>query len=365
MNSIKLNSEILNDIFNDSDFSKEIFECLNDVIENEISKGDSADCDLIDECIDALEQLSTENGIATGSLLRLLSREKFVKTIKNHSTLGHRSQKRILAACAAVALIFSAGTVYSYNISGVSLVKNIENKISNLLHREQVTDYTQENETEEPTLAVITQNESVEDVTSETTQPLELPMTTEPVTRAEDIQNTLNSSILAGIHADIPKTVKTDYIIGEQLLTDGIKMYAEMQDGSVKEISISECEITIPQKFYRDAGKYFVKIAYGEFETNYMVTVNAIKESVVLNSIYGSFDDDFNFTVSDFDNIDLSNMTVMAIYSDGSQREISSADYTVNVEKGFMGMGNKALVTVSYEEREFSFVLTLNGGAVK
>ena len=86
--------------------------------------------------------------------------------------------------------------------------------------------------------------------------------------------------------------------------------------------------------------------------------MNAVPESVILNSIYGVFPPDYTFTVSSFEDIDLSGMTVKAVYSDGSECTLTPEEYEITIECNFMDLENKALVTVSYSERAFSFILT-------
>ncbi len=51
-------------------------------------------------------------------------------------------------------------------------------------------------------------------------------------------------------------------------------------------------------------------------------------------------------------------MTVTAVYSDGSEESIPLSACEITVEKDFMGLETKALVTVTYEDRAFSFILT-------
>lgn len=354
MNSIKLNSEVLNDIFNDSGFYNEIFDFLNSLIDDELSKGEAADCDLIDECIELLEQLSSEDRNSTSFLVKLVSKEKFARKIKTHSLLGQKSGKKILTACAAVVLVLSIGTIYSYNTSGVSLVKSIENKLSNLLQDKRPADYTEGEAQSEET----TENVSIAEIITESDVEETTKTVPDEPQQSEKKQQMISEAVQTGIHTDIPKTVKTDYIIGESLLTDGIRVYIEFSGGGKKEVPISECDITVPPEFYRDAGKYYITVAYGGFKTSYMVSVNAVKESVILNSIYGEFDEDFSFTVTDFNSVDFSKMSVIAVYSDGSEKEIESSLYLITVEPEFMGFENKELVTISYEGREFSFILT-------
>ena len=91
---------------------------------------------------------------------------------------------------------------------------------------------------------------------------------------------------------------------------------------------------------------------------SYDVKVYAEKTSVILNSIYGTFPDGFSFKTESFDNMDFSGITVTAVYSDGSEKNIPISECEITVEKNFMEFENKAMVTVAYEECSFSFVMT-------
>lgn len=60
MNEIKINKTILNEILDENTLKAEIAEILNDVIDKELEK-DEPDCDLIDECIDILDNLENDD----------------------------------------------------------------------------------------------------------------------------------------------------------------------------------------------------------------------------------------------------------------------------------------------------------------
>ena len=60
MNDLKLTKEILNSIYDDTSFKAEVAELINSLIDEELSK-DEPNCDFIDECINTLEELESEN----------------------------------------------------------------------------------------------------------------------------------------------------------------------------------------------------------------------------------------------------------------------------------------------------------------
>ncbi|MEE0981291.1 MAG: hypothetical protein U0K91_06375, partial [Acutalibacteraceae bacterium] len=60
MNKMMINKTILNEILDENTLKAEIAELLNDVIDKELEK-DEPDCDLIDECIDILDNLENDD----------------------------------------------------------------------------------------------------------------------------------------------------------------------------------------------------------------------------------------------------------------------------------------------------------------
>lgn len=156
----------------------------------------------------------------------------------------------------------------------------------------------------------------------------------------------------------LSKSAKTEYKIGEELDLSGVQIFAVYSDGKEKQIDISECTVSVPNNFSKNAGKKTVTVNYQGKTFSYDVKVYAEKTSVILNSIYGTFPDGFSFTTDSFDNMDFSEITVTAVYSDGSEKNIPISECEITVEKNFMDLENKAMVTVAYEECSFSFIMT-------
>ena len=137
-----------------------------------------------------------------------------------------------------------------------------------------------------------------------------------------------------------------------------MQIFAVYSDGKEKQIDISECTVSVPNNFSKNAGKKTVTVNYQGKTFSYDVKVYAEKTSVILNSIYGTFPDGFSFKTESFDNMDFSGITVTAVYSDGSEKNIPISECEITVEKNFMDLENKAMVTVAYEECSFSFIMT-------
>lgn len=349
MEKLYVDEAVLHAVFNDRQALSELSEFLTEAMDAEFEKGDEMDCDFIDACTNVLEALQKENGISKTTLTLLLSQEKFLKAIQKRSAKNTGKYKRLTAICACAVLLVAAGSMYSATETGTSLKRQISNKLSAIFTVENTTALS------DPTENTVPESTSAAEEYTEPTAP----KPTEPVTQRKPAAVKANAEQLpARIYGIFPNDLKTEYEIGEPLHMQGIRVIAVWEDGKETEIPLSDCSVTTDRGFSRDPGRYNVTVFYRGLSFTYTVTVNAEKDTKILNSIYGIFPEDFAFTVKSFDHLDFSDMTVMAVYSDGSEQEIPLNECEITVEKDFMGLENKALVTVTYEDRAFSFILT-------
>lgn len=346
MEKLKISPSILRQILNDREAVEELREYLNSVIDEELSKDENADCDLIDECINALEELDFENSFEKPHLTVILSEEKFLKNIQKKSYLHKDRYKKLAVICASAAILIAAGSIKTD--SGQTVAKVVTNKIAAVFHIESSI----EKPTEENTDADLTVSETV------TEKPTE-EITEKPTEQEkEPTVKTVNPITLEKVYGVLSKQAKTEYKIGEELDLSGVQIFAVYSDGKEKQIDISECTVSVPNNFSKNAGKKTVTVNYQGKTFSYDVKVYAEKTSVILNSIYGTFPDGFSFKTDSFDNMGFSGITVTAVYSDGSEKNIPISECEITVEKNFMDLENKAMVTVAYEECSFSFIMT-------
>lgn len=350
MEKLKFSLSIIRQILNDAEAAEELREYLNFVIDEELSKDENADCDLIDECIDALVELEDENSPEKPHLTVILSEEKFLKSIQKKSYLHKDRYKKLAVICASAAILIAAGSIKTD--SGQTVAKTITNKLAAVFNIENIDRQPEKNiETEpsvsEPTTEELTTEKPTEEITEKPTE-----QENEPTVK------TVNPVTLEKIYGVLSKSAKTEYKIGEELDLSGVQIFAVYSDGKEKQIDISECTVSVPNNFSKNAGKKTVTVNYQGKTFSYDVKVYAEKTSVILNSIYGTFPDGFSFKTESFDNMDFSGITVTAVYSDGSEKNIPISECEITVEKNFMDLENKAIVTVAYEECSFSFIMT-------
>ncbi len=297
MNDLKLTKEILNSIYDDTSFKAEVAELINSLIDEELSK-DEPNCDFIDECINTLEELESENFA------------KVIPFVKKHAGKTFRQKfVSVAAACAILAAI---------SFGAVAVSHTIEQK------REAKT------------------NTVTQAVTESTTA--ERAMTTEAVTTTT--KPTTQAAMPTGIRLRFGDSFKDEYYIGEKLDTSGITAVVNYSDGTEKIVSLADCKVTSDDGFGTRERYETVKISFGNASETFRVRVLRKVDTKVLNSVYASFPEGFDFTTKDIDNIDLSGMEVYAVYSDRSEKKLNRGEYTIKTEKLPNGT---AFITITYE----------------
>lgn len=297
MNDLKLTKEILNSIYDDTSFKAEVAELINSLIDEELSK-DEPNCDFIDECINTLEELESENFA------------KVIPFVKKHAGKTFRQKfVSVAAACAILAAI---------SFGAVAVSHTIEQK--------------REAKTTTVTQAV------TESATAERT------MTTEAVTTTT--KPTTQAAMPTGIRLRFGDSFKDEYYIGEKLDTSGITAVVSYSDGTEKIVPLADCKVTADDGFGTRERYETVKISFGNASETFRVRVLRKEDTKVLNSVYASFPEGFDFTTGDIDNIDLSGMEVYAVYSDRSEKKLNRGEYTIKTEKLPNGT---AFITITYE----------------
>lgn len=307
------------EVFLHPDFMQDISETLcnylNSLIDAELEKED-ADFDFIDECASAI------NAIREGfvdAVLPVISRKEFM------AKLGIKTNRvsKSFAAVIAAAIMLVAGNSAIAAATDYNIIEEVAQKIAEFIS----------NSEEETTL----------------------PPQTEPTT--ESAQTTVLQKKEEDITIEFEEGFKTEYNVGEQLNTNGLKVYLLYDDGSKKELEAKNYKITASPSFGKAAGYETVTVSYGEFEQSFKVRILNTESTPLLTSIYAIFPQDYDFTAGDLNNIDLSFMQVYAVYSDGKEKEITPDDYAVDIADISTIFEKKVLVTVSFEGCSCSFTV--------
>lgn len=318
---ITLNKEILSHPDFMDNLADELCEYLEALIDAEFEKGDDCDFDFIDECADVINEIRSGGA----DILPFISRREFFKKITG-KTEGR--YKAVIAACAAIAVIFGFGVAFEKTES-TSFVRELSGYISEL--------FGIENTLEKPTLPK--------------PQP---PQTTEA-------QTTQSEAVITDIEIQTTSGFKSEYSVGEEFSSEGINVFAEYDNGERKLLTADEYSVEVAFGFASQAKYETVTVrAYG-FEKTLEVRVIETLETKKLTSVYALFTEDFDFTAEDLDRIDLSAMQVYAVYSDSSEKELSAEEYTVEFEDESTIFKKQTLVTVSFEGCSCSFIMSEGG----
>lgn len=309
MNNLKLNENILLKLLDEKNFKNEVYAALNRIIDEELSK-DEPDCDLIDECINAIEEIEKSdysNVIA------------FAAENRNNPHIS----RRMLGIIIAAAFVLSAG------ISAVAINRNFEKK-----------------KTEENTVSNVSQSAVTTTTTVSTSS-----------TMASSVSDTTSTSLtqasIEKILLEFNDKFKDEYVIGEKLSLNGINVKLQYSDGSKKYADINDCRI-ITDKNFGKAEKYeTVAVSYGGKSAEFKVRFLRDEDTKVLNSIYAEFPDGFDFTAKDINSVDLNGMTVYAVYSDESERKLTEQEYTV--QKELTPDGKAVFITINHQSVSTTF----------
>jgi len=290
-----------------ADLADELCESLEALIDAEFEKGDEADFDFIDECANAI------NAIRSGDdaqILPIISRKDFLRKI---GIKTERKFRVLIAACAAIALVFGA----------VSQIKTADNiTIAHALSG---------------IISEFFAGDNQEEIT-----------TTQPAT-------TEKAAKITGIAVETADNFRNEYYVGEDFSTNGLRVYAVFDNGERK--AVENYTVDIPENFGTKPCYETVEITFGNFTQSVEVRIIESLETKKLTSVYAVFPDDFDFTAKDLNNIDLSEMQVYAVYSNGDEKELSADEYTVTKELESSLFETYLVVTVEHENCSCSFVV--------
>ena len=301
-----------------TNLADELCEMLEALIDAEFEKGDETDFDFIDECAEAINAIRSGDN---SQILPLISRKDFLKKI------GIKTERKFriwIAAAAAIALIFTAGTQIEVT-ENVTIAQALSGIVSDFFKDEKQIELT--------------------------TQPAET--TTQAVTET----TTQAKANLINISVETTPEFKTEYYVGEKFSSKGIKVFGEYDNGERMLVRIDDYTVEVSDDFGTQPKYETVKITVGEFTQTLEVRVIESLETKKLSSVYAIFPEDFTFTAKDLNNIDLSQMQVYAVYSNGDETELTADEYTLDIEIEKNLIKEEAFVTISYEGCSCSFMV--------
>ncbi len=294
-----------------TNLADELCAMLEAIIDAEFDKGDDTDFDFIDECADAINAIRSGDN---SQILPLVSRKDFLKKVgvKTESKF-----KVLIAACAAIAILFTAGTQIEVE-ENVSIVQALSGIVSDFF----------------------TNTKQVEEITTQSV-----------TTTTEKEASLINISI------ETTPEFKTEYYVGEKFSNKGLKVFGEYDNGERRVVRIDDYTVEVSDSFGTEPKYETVKIIAAGFTQTLEVRIIESIETKKLTSIYAIFPEDFDFTANDLNNIDLSQMQVYAVYSNGDETELTADEYTLDIEIEKNLIKEEAFVTISYEGCSCSFMV--------
>lgn len=127
--NITVNEKTASRIYSDADFYQEVRVYLNSVIDEEIEKGDDMDTELIDECVNALDELDS-NEISPAADLNS-SEEKTVRFCRKKTSDTTANLQR--AAAASIILILTGTAAMKANPALAQQAKDLLSYIAEAL----------------------------------------------------------------------------------------------------------------------------------------------------------------------------------------------------------------------------------------
>lgn len=297
------------------DFETELCNALEAAIDSEFEKGDSADFDFIDECAKAINTIRSGESV---QLLPLISDKDFINKLKGKSKVNY---KIVIALCAVFALVFSAGAIIKNEY-----ILSVSESLSGFIY--ELFEYDKKP-------SEIKETESKETITS--TQPLRV----------------------IGIEIETTPEFKTEYFVGERFSQKGLKVFAEQLNGERLLLNSGSYSVDISETFASKADYETVIINYFGFSESIEVRVIESIKTPKLNSVYVVFPDDFEFTVEDAGKINLEQMQVFAVYSDGKEEKLDDGEYTAEIEIKNSLFNKSVDITVMYQDCSCSFTVEI------
>ena len=309
MNAITVNREILLCEDFTEDFAEKLCAFLNSFIDTELEKGNETDFDLVDEYAEAINFIR-ENGI---DILPVISNKTFLKKlgIERKSALP----KIAVAAAVIIALL------------GINSAVSKETKVNIIA---KGAEYLKD---------LLTQQTYTEEQTAETVF-------------ANSEQKTTGPDGITGIELVFEDDFRTEYYVGESFDRKGLYIYLVSQNGKTK---TDKYEITTDSPFAEKSGEQTVTVSAKGFSKSFTVRIINNEKTPLLNSVYATFPDGFDFTYRS--KPDLNGMRVFAVYSNGDEKELSSGEYSLSTETTRVLLKEKTTVTVEYGGCTCSFEL--------
>lgn len=329
MNAIVINERIAERVFDDKSFRNELISALNGLIDSELSKSDSEiSFELIDIYSEALNKIYAGESIDKifMSLQTVEEMQDFINSDKRF-TLLRRGAKITLAACAVLALTFTANYV-TEETTGYNFLEKMAQAVKTVFTG-TVQGATYEPKTTEPITTAVENNEKEEAEKSQTNNEA---LTTESATETVSVGN-------------VPVTDAHKAQSGVTASQNVTAPHLKPQNPNLSEVlspesrpTETETETTTREPFTRQ-------------DENVTAAPVAVK-------LVGTFDSGFKRSYKVGESADFSGLTVTAVYDSGEEKTIPIEN--CNIYGFSTETAANRIVTVEYEGCSFSYLIRVS-----
>ena len=286
---------------------------LNNLIDEELAKGDETDFDLIDEYADAINCIR-ENG---ADILPVISDRDFMKRIG----IAPKSPAfKIAAIAAALAVVIGIGAVTTQG-SPSEIARDVAKYFRELFNVYELEPITEQ-----------------------------IPETT----TAKADESTTQRIKIKWIELRFGDSFRREYYVGESFDKTGLEVVALTTEGSY---TTDDYTVKFDSPFAEKAGDQTVTVtAYG-FSESFTVRILNSEKTPILNSIYATFPEGFDFTYKGEPETVLGEMRVFAVYSTGEKQELEKDEYTVSITETGLLFKKHADIKVEYKGCSCEFAL--------
>ena len=236
------NSKVL-ELANENKFKNVLIDELYALIDEELSREDDMDCELIDELVLAIEELENmdENNKAVVLPVLFNASSTLAKNIR-HKTNRKNTFIKLTACAAAIAILFTGTNCYLVGSGDTTLVREVQALVKKIG-------------------TFLTGTSTNESTTNST----------------ESTETTFIATDISHLELVVADNFKYAYLWQEQLNLDGLQVFVVYKSGEKEEISLDQCSILgyNPTK----VGEQTVTVKYNEFIASFNITVSKTEQN--------------------------------------------------------------------------------------
>ncbi len=352
--ALELNKNIIDRILNDKALEKELRIFLLQSMDEELMKPESEmNCQLIDEITDLLLELDNREDNAALLVPFASSRFLIEKASKTgFSSLSKGARAFIIIAASATLLIGANAAIAA--TSGVNLLSNLTTAVYDVLQDWGIISGDDSiNDGAKPVIEI--DDGEADKNNGENPKPVPVSNPVNALKKASVNQQIYEHKAVA-IRLEFENGFKSDYLWGEPLSTDGIKVSVVYSDKSSEEISISDCNISGYNKALVGVQKILVEYSGVSASFEIRLSKTSSDKRVVTGVDFTAPSKQVYKT--DETRLDLSGLKARLIYSDGTYSQYyNESSVNVLTKPDFTKLGDQIITVRIANQFNYSFTI--------